>query len=54
MTQLVKKTLLEDKPDYEDPTENVAKLTEKEMAELGIKSCRQTGKCNCRCKNKKC
>ena len=34
MIQLVKKTLLEDKPDYEDPTENVAKLTEKEMAEL--------------------
>lgn len=44
MLRLEKKTLLKDTPEYEEYSDNVAKLTDDEKRELGIKVCN--------CKNK--
>ena len=46
MLRLEKKTLLKDTPEYKEYSDNVAKLTDNEKRELGIKVC------NCKCKNK--
>lgn len=53
MIELVKKSLLKDSPDYEEPTKNVAKLSKEELKDLHMKECMQTGVCNCKCKGKK-
>lgn len=53
MIEIVKKSLLKDGPDYNEPTVNVAKLSEEDLKALHMKSCMQTGICNCKCKNKK-
>ncbi|MBY0755192.1 hypothetical protein K5V21_06965 [Clostridium sardiniense] len=46
MLRLEKKTFLKDAPEYEEYSDNVAKLTDDEKKSLGIKVC------NCRCKSK--
>lgn len=50
MLRIEKKTYLKDTVEYEEYSENVAKLTDKEKEELGIRTC---GGCCKRKENKK-